>query len=47
MEHLLNAPHRGTRYNVASLQEIALKMTPGHPLMSRLMQEIEQAVAGQ
>lgn len=47
LERFLNAPHRGTRYNVASLQEIALKMTPAHPLMSRLMQEIEQAVADQ
>ncbi|MXZ31103.1 MAG: DUF4435 domain-containing protein [Acidimicrobiia bacterium] len=47
LERFLNAPNRGTRYNVASLQEIALKMTPAHPLMSRLMQEIEQAVADQ
>ena len=28
LERFLNAPNRGTRYNVASLQEIALKMTP-------------------
>ena len=47
LERFLNAPNRGTRYNVASLQEIALKMTPAHPLMGRLMQEIEQAVADQ
>lgn len=43
----MNAPNRGTRCNVASLQEIALKMTPGHLLMGRLMQESEQAVADQ
>ena len=47
LERFLNAPNRGTRYNVASLQEIALKMTPAHPLMGRLMQKIEQAVADQ
>ncbi|MDE0143995.1 MAG: DUF4435 domain-containing protein [Caldilineaceae bacterium] len=47
LERFLNASNRGTRYNVASLQEIALKMTPAHPLMSRLMQEIEQTVADQ
>ena len=45
LERFLNAPNRGTRYNVSSLQEIALKMTPVHPLIGRLMQEIEQAVA--
>ena len=45
LERFLNAPDRGTRYNVASLQEIALKMTPVHPLIGRLTQEIEQAVA--
>ena len=45
LERFLNAPDRGTRYNVSSLQEIALKMTPVHPLIGRLMQEIEQAVA--
>jgi len=47
LERFLNAPSRGTRYNVSSLHEIALKMTAAHPLMSRLMQEIEQAVADQ
>ncbi len=45
LERFLNAPDRGTRYNVSSLQEIALKMTPVHPLIGRLMQEVEQAVA--
>ena len=47
LERYLNAPHRGTRYNISSLNEIALKMTPAHPLMSRLIQEIEQAMADQ
>ena len=47
LERFLSAPHRGTRYNISSLNEIALKMTPAHPLMSRLIQEIEQAMADQ
>lgn len=47
LERCLNAPHRGTRYNISSLNEIALKMTPAHPLMSRLIQEIEQTIANQ
>ena len=47
LERFLNAPNRGTRYNVSSLHEIALKMTAAHPMMGRLMQEIEQKVADQ
>ena len=47
LERCLNAPLRGTRYNISSLNEIALKMTPAHPLMGRLIQEIEQAMSDQ
>ncbi len=47
LERFLNAPNRGTRYNVSSLHEIALKMTAAHPMMGRLMQEIEQKIADQ
>ena len=47
LERILNTPSRGTRYNVNSLRETALKMTDAHPQMSRLMQEIEQKMTNQ
>lgn len=47
LERVVNTPNRGTRYNVNSLRETALKMTDSHPLMGRIMQEIEQKIADQ
>ena len=39
LERVLNARNRGTRYNIYSLHEIAVKLTESHTLMSRLIQE--------
>lgn len=47
LERILNARHRGTRYNISSLHEIAVKLPESHPLMSRLIQEIERTIADQ
>lgn len=47
LERCLNAPHRDTRYNISSLREIAVKLPESHPLMSRLIQEIERTIADQ
>ena len=47
LERALNARNRGTRYNIYSLHEIAVKLTESHPLMSRLIQEIERTIAEQ
>ena len=47
LERCLNARQRGTRYNISSLHEIGVKLTVSHPLMSRLIQEIERTLTGQ
>jgi len=47
LERILNARNRGTRYNISSLREIAVKLPEYHPLMSRLIQEIERTIADQ
>ncbi|MDE0629886.1 MAG: DUF4435 domain-containing protein [Caldilineaceae bacterium] len=47
LERVLNTPNRGTRYNINSLRETALKMTDVHPLMGRLTQKIEQKIEDQ
>ena len=36
-----------SKYSIQGLDEMAFKMTPSHPLMSRLIQEIEQTMADQ
>ena len=41
----LSASHRSAKYSYHGLYEIAFKMTPFHPLMNRLIQEIEQKIA--
>ena len=41
----LNAPGRGTQYNILTLYENAFKLTPSHELMDRLIGEIERAIA--
>lgn len=41
----LSAPNRSAKYSYHGLHEIAFKMTTSHPLMSRLIQEIEQKIA--
>ena len=41
----LSAPNRSAKYSYHGLYEIAFKMTPFHPLMNRLIQEIEQKIA--
>ena len=43
----LSAPNRKSKYSYLNLQEIAFQMTPSHPLMSRLIKEIEQTIADQ
>ena len=45
LERVLNARNRGTRYNIYSLHEIAVKLTESHTLMSRLIQEIARTIA--
>ena len=41
----LNAPGRRSKHNTIPLHEIALKMTPVHGLMNRLLREIERTIA--
>ena len=43
----LSAPNRSAKYSYHGLYEIAFKMTPSHPLMHRLIQEIEHKIAAQ
>ena len=40
----LSAPNRSAKYSYHGLHEIAFKMTSFHPLMNRLIQEIEQKI---
>jgi hypothetical protein len=47
LERCLNARQRGTRYNISSLHEIAAKLTDSHPLMGKLIQEIERTLTDQ
>ena len=47
LERCLNARQRGTRYNISSLHEIAVKLTDSHPLMGKLIQEIERTLTDQ
>lgn len=43
----LSASDRKSKYSYDNLSEMAFKMTPAHPLMARLIQEIEQTIADQ
>ena len=43
----LSASDRKSKYSYDNLSEMAFKMPLSHPLMSRLIQEIEQAMANQ
>ena len=43
----LNTPDRDIKHSIRGLYEIAFKMTPAHPLMSRLIQEIERTITDQ
>lgn len=43
----LSASDRPIKHRTAGLHEIAFKMTPSHPLMSRLIQEIARTIADQ
>ncbi len=43
----LSAPDRDIKHSIRGLYEIAFKMTPSHPLMTRLIQEIERSIAEQ
>ena len=43
----LSASHRSAKYSYHGLHEIAFKMTSFHPLMNRLVQEVEQKIAAQ
>ena len=43
----LSASDRESKYSYANLYEMAFWMTPSHPLMSRLIQEIEQTITDQ
>ncbi len=43
----LSAPDRDSKYSYDNLHEMAFKMTPAHPLMSRLIQKIERTIADQ
>ena len=43
----LSAANRPAKYSYHGLYEIAFKMTSYHPLMNRLIQEIEQKIAPQ
>ncbi len=43
----LSAPDRSAKYSYHGLYEIAFKMTSFHPLMHRLIQEIEHKIAAQ
>ena len=41
----LSKSNRRIKHSIHGLYEIAFKMTPIHPLMNRLIQEIEQKIA--
>ena len=43
----LSASNRSAKYSYQGLYEIAFKMTPSHPLMNRLIQEIEKEITAQ
>ena len=43
----LSAPNRSAKYSYHGLYEIAFKMTSVHPLMHRLIEEIEHKIAAQ
>ena len=43
----LSAPNRSAKYSYHGLYEIAFKMTPSHPLVHRLIQDIEHKIAAQ
>ena len=43
----LSAPNRSAKYSYHGLYEIAFKMTPSHPLMNRLIEEIKQKITAQ
>ena len=43
----LSAPDRHIKHSIQGLYEIAFKISPSHPLMSRLIQEIERTIADQ
>lgn len=43
----LSKSNRQVKHSIRGLYEIAFKMTPSHPLMNRLIQEIEQKIVGQ
>ena len=43
----LSSRERESKYSYDNLSEIAFKMTPAHPLMNRLIQEIEQTITDQ
>ena len=43
----LSAPNRSAKYSYHGLYEIAFKMTSFHPLMHRLIQEIEHKITAQ
>ena len=43
----LSESNRATKHNLRGLHEIALKIPDFHPLMDRLMQEIERTIAAQ
>ena len=43
----LSAPDRDSKYSHANLCEIAFWMSPAHPLMARLIQEIESTIEEQ
>ena len=42
----LSASNRPIKHSIFALHEIAVKMTPSHELMSRLIREIKQRIAG-
>lgn len=42
---LLSKSNRRVKHSLYSLHEIAFKMTPSHPLMNRVIEEIEQRIA--
>ena len=43
----LSAPARDGKHSIHGLYEIAFKMTPSHPLMAQLIQEIERTISDQ
>ena len=43
----LSAPDRESKYSYDNLSEIAFKMSPSHPLMARLIEEIERTLTEQ